>query len=156
MSNYGTNTKNRNCTFCCCKVSLRKTTQYIVGRSPTPIVIYSVEGELDSPTIKDDNRQNLDNTQNFNNGMMWSRGGDGERKHLLQEALPTFVQDDSYMIHLLGKIYIYWHCEDISNRMGRRGKLSIILFLPIMNLLLSVLQKMGSRIWWLQKKVYVY
>jgi hypothetical protein len=30
--------------------------------------------------------------------------------------------------------------------MGRRGKLSIILFLPIMSLLLSVLQKMGGKI----------
>jgi len=44
------------------------------------------------------------------------------------------------------KKYIYRHCEDINNRMGRRGKFSVILFLPIMNLLLSVLQKMGSRI----------
>jgi len=43
-------------------------------------------------------------------------------------------------------IYIYQHCEDISKKMGRRGKLSVILFLPIMNLLLNVLRKMGSRI----------
>jgi len=71
-----------------------------VGRSPTPIVIYNVEGELDSPTTKYDNRQNLDD------GMMWTRGGDGERKHLLQKALPIFVEENSYMIHLLGK-YIY-------------------------------------------------
>jgi hypothetical protein len=35
----------------------------IVERSPTPIVIYSVEGELDSLATKDDNRQNLDDTK---------------------------------------------------------------------------------------------
>jgi hypothetical protein len=31
-------------------------------RSPTPIVIYSVEGELDSPAIEDDDIQKLDDT----------------------------------------------------------------------------------------------
>jgi hypothetical protein len=44
------------------------------------------------------------------------------------------------------KIEIYQHCEDKNNRIGRRDKHSIILFLPIMGLLLNVLQKMGSRI----------
>ncbi len=75
-------------------------------RSPIPIVIYSVEGELDSPTTKNDNRQNLDDTRKLDDGMMRTKGGDGKQKHLLQEALPIFVQEDSYMIHLLG-IYIY-------------------------------------------------
>jgi hypothetical protein len=28
----------------------------IVERSPTPIIIYNVEGELDSPVTKDDNK----------------------------------------------------------------------------------------------------
>jgi hypothetical protein len=88
------------------QMSSRKTTQYIVGRSPTPIVIYTVEGELDSPTTKDDDKQNLDDTRKLDNGMMRTRGGDGERKHLSQEALLIFVQEDSYMIRLLGK-YIY-------------------------------------------------
>jgi len=74
-----------------------------VGKSPTPIVIYSVEGELDSLATKDDNRQNLDDTRKLDDGMMRTRGGDGERKHLLQEALPIFVQEDSYMIRLLGR-----------------------------------------------------
>jgi hypothetical protein len=41
-----------------------------VGRSPAPIVIYNVEGELDFPTTKDDDRQNLDNTQKLDNNMM--------------------------------------------------------------------------------------
>jgi hypothetical protein len=38
--------------------------------------------------------------------MMRTKGGDGKRKHLLQKVLPIFVQEDSYMIRLLG-IYIY-------------------------------------------------
>jgi hypothetical protein len=33
----------------------------IVENSPIPIVIYNVEGELDSLATKDDNKQNLDN-----------------------------------------------------------------------------------------------
>jgi hypothetical protein len=33
-----------------------------MGRSPTPIVIYNVEGELDFLAIQNDNRQNLDDT----------------------------------------------------------------------------------------------
>jgi hypothetical protein len=32
-----------------------------VERSPTPIVIYNVKGELDSPITKYDDKQNLDN-----------------------------------------------------------------------------------------------
>jgi hypothetical protein len=32
-----------------------------VERSPTPIVIYSVKGEFDSPTTEYDDKQNLDN-----------------------------------------------------------------------------------------------
>jgi len=43
-------------------------------------------------------------------------------------------------------IEIYRHYEDNNNKMGRRGKFSIALFISIMSLLLSVLQKMGSRI----------
>jgi hypothetical protein len=35
--------------------------------------------------------------------MMQTRGGDGERRHLLQEALSIFVQEDPYMVRLLGK-----------------------------------------------------
>jgi hypothetical protein len=49
-------------------------------------------------------------------------------------------------------IEIYQHCEDNSNKMGRRGKFSIALFLPIMSLLLNVLEKMVNRICRLQKK----
>jgi hypothetical protein len=75
----------------------------IVERSPTPIVIYSVEGELDYLAIKYDNRQNLDDTRKLNNGMMQTRGGDGERGHLLYEALSIFAQEDFYMIHLLSQ-----------------------------------------------------
>jgi hypothetical protein len=37
-------------------------TIYTMGRSPIPIVIYSVEGEFDSPTTKNNNRQHLDDT----------------------------------------------------------------------------------------------
>ncbi len=55
----------------------------IVERSPAPIVIYSVEGELDSLATKDDNRQNLDDTWKLDNGMMQTRGEDGEQGHLL-------------------------------------------------------------------------
>ncbi len=55
----------------------------IVERSPTPIVIYSVEGELDSLATKDDNRQNLDDTWKLDNDMMQTRGEDGEQGHLL-------------------------------------------------------------------------
>jgi hypothetical protein len=29
----------------------------IIERSPTPIIIYSVEGELDSPTTKNNDKQ---------------------------------------------------------------------------------------------------
>jgi hypothetical protein len=39
-------------------------------------------------------------------------------------------------------IKIYQHCEN-KNMMGRRGKLSIVLFLPTMSLLLNLLQKNG-------------
>jgi hypothetical protein len=35
--------------------------------------------------------------------MMQTWGGDGKRRHLLQEALPIFVQEDPYMVQLLGK-----------------------------------------------------
>jgi hypothetical protein len=59
-------------------VSLRKTTQYIVARSPTPIVIYIIEGKLDSPTIEDDDRQYLDDTWKLDDGMMQTRVRDGE------------------------------------------------------------------------------
>jgi hypothetical protein len=41
-----------------------------VGRSPTPIVIYNVKGELDSPAIKNDDKQNLDDTQKLDDIMM--------------------------------------------------------------------------------------
>jgi hypothetical protein len=34
----------------------------IVERSPTPIIIYNVEGELDFLATKDDNKKNLDDT----------------------------------------------------------------------------------------------
>ncbi len=34
----------------------------IVERSPTPIIIYNVEGELDFLATKDDDKQNLDDT----------------------------------------------------------------------------------------------
>jgi len=47
-----------------------------VGRSPTPIVIYNVEGELDFLATKDDDRQNLDNTRKLDDSMMRTRGGD--------------------------------------------------------------------------------
>jgi hypothetical protein len=43
-----------------------------VERSPTPIVIYRVKGELDSLATKDDDIQNLDDN------MMQTRGGDEE------------------------------------------------------------------------------
>jgi hypothetical protein len=43
-----------------------------VERSPTPIVIYNVKGELDSLAIENDDRQNLDDN------MMQTRGRDGE------------------------------------------------------------------------------
>jgi hypothetical protein len=69
-----------------------------VGRSPIPIVIYSVEGELDSPTTEDDDRQNLDDARKLDDGMMPTRGRDGKQRHLLQEALPIFAQEDPYMI----------------------------------------------------------
>ncbi len=49
-----------------------------VGKSPTPIVIYNVEGGLDSPTTKNNNRQNFDYTQKLDNNMMPIEGGDGE------------------------------------------------------------------------------
>jgi hypothetical protein len=54
----------------------------IIERSPTPIIIYSVEGELDSLATKDDDKQNLDNTHRLDDGMMQTGGEDGERKHL--------------------------------------------------------------------------
>jgi hypothetical protein len=54
-----------------------------MGIFPTPIVIYSVESELNSFVTEDNNRQNLDNTQKLNNNMMQTRGGDGEQGHLL-------------------------------------------------------------------------
>jgi len=41
-----------------------------VGRSPTPIVIYNVEGELDFPATKDEDKQNLDDTGKLDDGMM--------------------------------------------------------------------------------------
>jgi hypothetical protein len=50
----------------------------IVERSPTPIVIYNVEGELDSPATEDDNKQNLDNTHKLDDGFMQIRGEDGK------------------------------------------------------------------------------
>ncbi len=68
-----------------------------VERSPTPIVIYNVKGELDSLAIENDDRQNLDDN------MMQTRGRDGERGHLLQKVLSIFAQEDPYMIHLLGR-----------------------------------------------------
>jgi hypothetical protein len=74
-----------------------------VGRSPTPIVIYNVEGELDFLAIENDDKQNLGDTRKLDDGMMQTRGGDGERRHLLQEALSIFVQEDPYMVRLLGK-----------------------------------------------------
>jgi len=64
-----------------------------VGRSPIPVVIYNVEGELDYSTTEDDNRQNLDDTQKLDDGMMLTRGKDGKQKHLLQEVLPIFAQE---------------------------------------------------------------
>ncbi len=60
------------------QASLRKTTRYIVGRSPTPIVIYNVEGELDFLATKDDDRQNLDDARKLDDSMMRTRGGDGK------------------------------------------------------------------------------
>ncbi len=51
-------------------------------RSCTPIVIYSVESELDFFATKYNNRQNLDDMQKFDNGMIQTRGGDGEQGHL--------------------------------------------------------------------------
>jgi len=72
---------------------------------------------------------------------------DGKQKHLLQEALPIFAQEGVLHDLIVWKTKIYQHCEDNINKMGRKGKLSIILFLPIMNLLLNVLQKMSSRIY---------
>jgi hypothetical protein len=42
----------------------------VVERSPTPIVIYSVEGEFDSLAIEDDNIQKLDDTQKLDDAMM--------------------------------------------------------------------------------------
>ncbi len=55
----------------------------IVESSPTPIVIYSVEGELEFDATKDDNKQNLDNTHKLDDGMMQIGGEDGEQRHLL-------------------------------------------------------------------------
>ncbi len=51
--------------------------------SPTPIVIYCVENELDFFATEYNNKQNLDNTRKLDNGMIQTRGGDGERGHLL-------------------------------------------------------------------------
>jgi hypothetical protein len=55
----------------------------IVESSPTPIVIYSVEGELEFDATKDDNKQNLGNTHKLDDGMMQTGGEDGEQRHLL-------------------------------------------------------------------------
>ncbi len=63
----------------------------IVERSPTPIVIYNVEGEFDYHATKDDDKQNLDDKWKLDDNMMHSGGGDGEWGHLLQEALPIFA-----------------------------------------------------------------
>jgi hypothetical protein len=49
-----------------------------VERSPTPIVIYSVEREFDSPTIENDDIQKFDNTRKLDDAMMQIGGGDGE------------------------------------------------------------------------------
>jgi hypothetical protein len=75
----------------------------IVERSPTPIVIYSVEGELDYFATKDENRQNLDDARKLDNGMMQTKGGDGEQGHLLYETLLIFAQEDFCMICLLSQ-----------------------------------------------------
>jgi hypothetical protein len=72
-----------------------------VGRSPTPIIFYNVEGELDFLAIENDDRQSLDDTQKLDDGMMQTGGRDGERRHLLQKALSIFVQEDPYMVRLL-------------------------------------------------------
>lgn len=69
---------------------------------------------------------------------------DGKQKHLLQEALPIFAQERVLHDLIVWKTKIYQHSI---NKMGRRGKLSIILFQPIMSLLLNVLPKMSSRIY---------
>jgi hypothetical protein len=45
-----------------------------------------------------DNRQHLDDTQKFDDGVMPIGGRDGKQKHLLQEALPIFIQEGAYMI----------------------------------------------------------
>ncbi len=52
-------------------------------RSPTPIVIYSVESELDYFATRNNNKQNLDDTQRLDNDMMQTKGGDGNRGHQL-------------------------------------------------------------------------
>jgi hypothetical protein len=57
-----------------CSVNIVNT----VGRCPTPIVIYSVEGEFDSPTTKNDDIQKFDNTRKLDDAMMQIGGGDGE------------------------------------------------------------------------------
>ncbi len=54
----------------------------IVENSPIPIVIYNVEGELDSLATKDDNKQNLDNMWKFDKNMMQTKAGGGEWGHL--------------------------------------------------------------------------
>ncbi len=83
---------------CRCRCT-HATTWYALPRTPNTTIIASIgEDMIDSDAIEEDSTPK-DEVE----AVAMHRKGEGERGHLMLEALPIFAQEDPYMISLLGR-----------------------------------------------------